>query len=150
MTKEQKTDPTKVKQDDIMSFTHFTKVEQTKNFGKKLKVHNLDNGDEFVIEGKDLVANGKSADQFEKVEKVSSSELAKILITSFNIPFTVSFKKKDGTRRLLRGRFVHHEDLMGRSMVEDLDIHWGSHRLRQVDHRTIEYLIVDNVKYVAK
>jgi hypothetical protein len=35
-------------------------------------------------------------------------------------------------------------------MVEDLDISDG-HRLRLVDHRTIEWLIVDGTKYsVAK
>jgi len=34
-------------------------------------------------------------------------------------------------------------------MVEDLEVK-GVNRLRQVDHRTIKYLIVDGVKYMVK
>ena len=40
--------------------------------------------------------------------------------------------------------------LLGRSLCEDLDLPEGRNRLREVDHRTIKYLIVDGVKYVVK
>jgi hypothetical protein len=64
-------------------------------------------------------------------------------------PFTVRFKKKGGEWRTLRGRFVAHEMLLGRSRVEDLDEPETKKRLKQVDHRTIEWLILDNVKYTV-
>jgi len=39
---------------------------------------------------------------------------------------------------------------LGRSMVEDLESSDKKNRMRQVDHRTIKWLIVDGVKYVVK
>jgi hypothetical protein len=50
------------------------------------------------------------------------TRIAEILITSPNRPLTVCFTKKDGTERVLRGRWIAQEALMGRSFVEDLDI----------------------------
>ena len=58
--------------------------------------------------------------------------------------------KQDGTERTLRGKLVKPEPLLGRSMVEDLDSDDKKNRLRQVDHRTINWLVVDGVKYTVK
>jgi hypothetical protein len=80
---------------------------------------------------------------------VTMTRAAEILITSFNRPLTVRFVKKQGGERVLRGRLLRPEPLLGRSYVEDLDAK-GDSRIRLVDHRTIKCLIVDGVKYTVK
>lgn len=136
----------KVKKGHLMAFVYYGKVE-TATPGR-LSIRNVDDNMSFRVEGNDLIERSFSADQYEEEIKVSKTRAAEILVSSYNRPFTVSFEKQDGDERVLRGRLVTPEPLLGRSMVEDLDIKSG-HRLRQVDHRTIKYLIVDGVKYVV-
>ena len=103
-------------------------------------------GTEMNINGAELVQVCKSADIFTSEEKVTKTRAAEILTTSYNIPFTVVFEKADGTERTLRGRLIHPEPLLGRSMVYDFD----EEGARLVDHRTIKSLTVDHVKYTVK
>jgi hypothetical protein len=44
---------------------------------------------------------------------------------------------------------VEAENMLGRSTVIDLNAK-GDNKFRQVDHRTIEYIILRNVKYSLK
>ena len=44
---------------------------------------------------------------------------------------------------MLRGRFIKHEELFGRSMVEDLDKTDKGDKIKQVNDRTLLWLIVD-------
>ena len=53
-----------------------------------------------------------------------------------------------GEERTLVGYLVHTEPKLGRSQVVDLEVEQGQHALRLVDHRTINWLILKNVKYV--
>uniref|UniRef100_B8HYX3 Uncharacterized protein n=1 Tax=Cyanothece sp. (strain PCC 7425 / ATCC 29141) TaxID=395961 RepID=B8HYX3_CYAP4 len=148
--KHNKVVPDNVKVNDLMAFTYYGTIKSIQKDGKQLIVSGLDSGmSDFSIEGEELITNAHSADQYTEEEKVSKTKAAEILITSVNRPFTVCFKKKDGSERILRGRLVEPEPLLGRSHVEDLDIKDGD-RLRQVDHRTLIYLIVDGVKYIVK
>lgn len=55
-----------------------------------------------------------------------------------------------GEERTLIGHLNHSEPKLGRSNVTDLEIPVGQHRSRLVDHRTINWLIINNVKYVVK
>jgi len=145
--------PSKVKGDHIMAFVNYVKVKNVLAGGDELIVTDLDhNKRDIKITGKDLIKNSLSADQFESTEKVTKTEAASILITLHNRPFTVSFQKADKSERVLRGRLIKHEALLGRSMVEDLDEPSDSPkgRVRQVDHREINWLIVEGVKYVVK
>lgn len=145
-----KVDVSKVSKGDLMAFTYYVKVNSVN--GDKLMVDDLLHGVKGIqVTGKDLITNSMSADQFAEEEKVSMTKAAELLITSHNRPLTVCFEKKDGSERVLRGRFIRHEALLGRSMVEDLDIAKTDKEdgLRQVDHRTIRYLVVDGVKYVV-
>jgi hypothetical protein len=56
---------------------------------------------------------------------------------------------KLGEVRVLTGYLRNVEHVMGRSNVIDLNVQ-GSHRERQVDHRTLEELILKRVKYTLK
>ncbi|MEK6932591.1 MAG: hypothetical protein AABW56_02235 [Nanoarchaeota archaeon] len=138
-----------VRKGDLMAFVDYVRVDQVLNGGNDLKVYDLDSKFDFKVLGKDLVEKSFSADRYEDEKKVTKTEAAELLIKAYNRPFTVGFTKSDGSSRTLRGRLLSPEPLLGRSHVEDLDITSGS-RLRLVDHRKIEFLIVDGIKYVAK
>jgi len=144
-----KTVPSQVQTDELMAFVHYVKVKTNDN-GKQLTVSDVDHGfREITINGKELIEGAYSADQVHETIKVTKTQAAEILISSINRPLTVCFIKADGTERKLRGRLVKPEPLLGRSMVEDLDTS-DPNRLRQVDHRTLQFLIVDGTKYVVK
>lgn len=134
---------------NLVAVTFWTKVDRVES-SDKLLVEDLDSGNKFYIQGKDLVNRTLSADEFSKTEKITKTAMAEKLVSLYGKPFTVQFTKENGDLRVLRGKLVSSEPLLGRSYVEDLDIPMGQHRLRQVDHRTISYLICDNIKYVVK
>lgn len=141
----------KVKKGDLMAFTYWCRVQDVRRGGDELIVADLDNNEtEIRIEGKELIVRSFSADQYAEEEKVTKTQAAELLVSSPNRPLTVSFVKQDGNERVLKGRLVKPEPLLGRSMVEDLESKDAKNRLRQVDHRTINWLIVDGVKYVVK
>lgn len=151
--KKNKSEPGKVKVGDLMAFTYYVKVTQVNANGNSLMVNDLDGSTgtgDIRIDGKELVESSLSADQFAEEVKVSKTEAAELLVSSHNRPLSVSFMKTDGSERTMRGRLVKPEPLLGRSMVEDLDIVDPKNRIRQVDHRTINWLVVDGVKYVVK
>jgi hypothetical protein len=70
------------------------------------------------------------------------------LVEAGTLPFTAAFKRVDGTGRTLTGYLASHEDLLGRSMVRDLEAEGDG--IRQVDYRTLEWLVLDGVKYIVK
>lgn len=141
---------TEIKKDHIMAFIYYAKVKEVASNGELLHLENLRDGSEFRVSGLALVEDSCSADQYHEEVKVSKTKAAEILIESHNRPFTVSFQKQDGEERVLRGRLIRPEPLLGRSMVEDFDQSDTGNRFRQVDHRTINFLIVDGVKYVVQ
>ena len=136
---------------DLMAFINYVKVKTKRTSdGTELVVEDLDNNNkEIKVTGRDLIEKSMSADQYAETKKVTKTEAAEILIAAHNRPLTVCFLKADNSERILRGRLIKHEALMGRSMCEDLDT-TDAHRTRLVDHRTIQYIIVDNVKHVVK
>lgn len=139
-----------VKVGDLMAIVHYVKVKQ-KSYDRII-VDNVDDGVEYQVIGHQLIDNLLSADQFEQEERVTKTRAAEILVGLVNQPFTAAFEKMDGSERVLRGRLVAPEPLLGRSMVEDLDEPRDSKRgrMRQVDHRTLRFIICNNVKYVVK
>jgi hypothetical protein len=136
-----------IKSGDILCFHRWVKVNRAGN--EEINVTSVDHGNTFDIRGESLIASGMSGDSFSETLRVSKTDAAKILSESVDRPFTVVFKKADGSLRTLRGRLIPSADsILGRSMVEDLDL--KDNRVRQVDHRTIVSLIVDNTKFVVK
>lgn len=145
-----KVDPGKVANGHLMAFLYYATVDQVAPGGISVQVTGLDNNQgKFGVHGVELIRNAFSADQFEEEEEVTKTRAAELLISSYNRPFTVCFDRQDGKERVLRGRLVSAEPLLGRSHVEDLDEPEGK-RMRLVDHRTIKFLITDGVKYVVK
>lgn len=135
-----------IKSDHLMSLTHYVSVEHARP--NALDVVDVDSGKSFRINGKELIKSMHSADIFSSTEKVSKTRAAELLTTAYGRPFTVAFEKQNGDTRVLRGRLIQPEPLMGRSMVEDLD--QDGNKLRQIDHRTIKYIVIDDVKYEVK
>jgi len=120
-----------------------------------------------------------TACQYNDTKKVSRTGLVEILEKAGDTIFTVTFYKQvteahicdvlkntgdlskaserkklaksliRGTHRTLTGFLVHTEPKMGRSKVVDLNVKKGYNN-RLVDHRTIESIIIKNIKYVVK
>ena len=146
-----------VKVGDLMTFTYVTKVVAVENYGALLTVQGITEGtpDKFQVVGNTLVTHALSADQFHETEKVSQTELARTLIRSGGRIVTVCFIKKDGEERTMRCHFLSQEDIMGRSYVIDLDMSKEeraskSGGIKQVDHRSIQWIVFDGVKYILK
>lgn len=133
---------------EIISFTVYATVDEKYDDGIVCK--DLYTGNRYTIFGP-THANLSSADVFSRIENTNKTELAKRLLDANDTVFTVEFVKQDGELRTLRGRLVKEDALMGRALVEDLDIplHAVSN-IRQVDLRTLKSLIIGNVKYVVK
>ena len=62
----------------------------------------------------------------------------------------VSKNLLEGAERTLIGYLSEVEAKVGRSIVIDLELPTDKYRIRQVDHRTINWLILKNVKYIVK
>lgn len=143
-------DPKTLKTNDIVTVIYYTTVKTTHPDTAEWYVENIDEPGKIIrIQGKELIEKAFSADYFAEEIKVSKLQAAEILTQSANKPFTVNFIKSDGQERTLRGRLLRPESLLGRSMVEDLD-EPGPIKLRQVDHRTIQFIIVNGTKYTVK
>lgn len=152
-----KLDSKKIQIGDLVAFTYYGKVvsvghEQSAwSPGQTVIRVQADEKEigHFDVRGNVLIEGGQSADYFAIEEKVNRSQLAEKLVSSVNVPLKVCFIKEDKNIRFLRGRLVRPEPLLGRSYIEDLDLK-DEGRVRLVDHRTLQYLIVGGVKYVCK
>lgn len=61
----------------------------------------------------------------------------------------VSKQIMQGQQCIIVGKLVKLEPRLGRSTIKDIRLSWG-YSLRQVDHRTIDWIIFKNRKYVLK
>jgi len=143
--------PEQVKEGHIMAFIYYARVRAVHHGGNTLSVEGLTKGAprEFGVDGASLVTGALSADQFQETVMMSMSDVAHILATSFNVPFSVCFTKKDGTERVLRGRLIGEEPHTGFTWVEDLEKPDGD-RIREVNVRELKWMIVGGVKYQVR
>lgn len=120
----------------------------------------------------------ESANQFSETKKLSRTGIVNIMEHTNGGIFTVNFNKQitkeygerqlsemdpdelktdegrsrimnallKGESRTLRGKIQNTEPKMGRSQVIDLDVN----ERRLVDHRTINWLIYKNVKFIVQ
>jgi hypothetical protein len=132
---------------DVVAIVRYAKVNSAKQDAVELE--DVDDKSKFVVRGKELLDTLRSASNFQKTEKVTLTKAAEIVSSSFNTPMTVCFTKQDGTERVMVCRLLSTEPLLGRSHVDDLEI-TEKHKLRQVDHRTIKWAVINGVKYQVK
>lgn len=151
-------DPAKIEVGDVMAFLNYVKVKTKSTDGTTLIVSDLENpGKEIRVAGDDLIRKSLSANQFAETVTMSRRKVIRKLISSPNRPITVSFTKKDGSERILRGRLAYSdpwseqgdEMLDGYTLMVDLEVATGD-PIRNVDNRTIEYVITDGVKFLVK
>lgn len=143
----------KVAKTDLMALTYYVKVKSVNSAGESIQVEGVDEGvGEFSVNGRALIENSTSADQFAETVTLSKTKICEISISSYHRPFTVCFDKQDGSERILIGRLIAPEPIFGRSRVEDLDLEKTDKedRMRLVTHLTVKWLIVDGVKYIVK
>lgn len=132
---------------DVMAFINWVEVVSTDPKNEEIRVRDLDSKQEFLIRGKQLIESGLSADRFSSEKAVTKTEVAEIFISNKNTPMTVVFIKANGQLRTMRCRWLHQETLMGRSMVFEFGKDGG---VKQIDHRTIQSIIVGDVRYTVK
>jgi transcriptional regulator NrdR family protein len=102
----------------------------TVNFNKQVKEKDIK--EKLLDAIKDEEGNPLSYEEIENKLKKISQELTK------------------GEERTLIGYLFELNTLRGRSLVIDMEIPPEQNRVRQVDHRTINWLILKNTKYIVK
>lgn len=110
-------------------------------------------GRTFTIKGKQLIEQTMtSANQFDKEDKVTRTKAAEVLSSVGDKAFTVTFNKADGTERVLTGRMLESETLMGRAQVFDLALPDGpkGRNQRQVDYRELKSVVLNGTKFTVK
>ena len=95
------------------------------------------------VKTKDIQEKLLQAIQSDKSNSFSEAEIIK------------AFKKAsktllEGEETTLIGYLSKVEPKVGRSTVIDLELPQDKYRIRQVDHRTINWLILKNIKYTVK
>lgn len=166
-----------IKKGDYVSRISYMKIEE--NLGRYQKVSN-ETGFTWDISNDVLKEECISASEFSEEIKVSRTELIEkfnnVGATVFTVNFDKSpspedylaatrgkgniilsfddmkkqFKKIKGENRTLVGYMIKVENGFGRSNVIDLEIPHDQHRIRQVDHRSLNWLIVNGIKYIVK
>jgi len=157
---------------DHFSSISYLKVDKIE--GDKITVMNALGGS-WIMSKDLLVRDAWAADHFKQEVKTTMTELANILAQCRETIFNVNFKKKvdlkdveaklgsinmkddkeikalsksvtDGDECTITGYLTEIENDLGRSLVIDLNANPKSN-FRQVDHRTINWIIFKNVKY---
>lgn len=155
-------DPNKVKAGDLHRFTYYAKVTQNvpSRSGHKILVNDVDrDGAEFGVDGDPLIVHSQSADQVHEEVQWPLTKVAQLLTELDHVQvFTACFIKQpkkgetEGEERVIHARLLPSpETSLGRSMVEDLDLPGPTEkRIRQIDRRTLKWMILDGVKYTVK
>ena len=168
----QKSDVSQIKKGDCLSEIQYYEVLSVNSKGVHVK---NERGMEFTI-GAAIVEEGLfSANQHEDVEEVTRTELVATLANAGETVFTANFNKKPdikalkeafnnpevqvktqvamnemllGEARTMVGYLKSSDSLSGRYQVVDLED--PEKRAKQIDQRTLNWIILRNVKYTVK
>jgi len=137
----------KIVEGEYLSFTSYYKVKEKIHQG--IIVTNQ-HGQDITITGVDLIETFASAGQFVETRKAGKHEMVEAIHNAKDTVFTVCFKKKDGSERILVGHLKSVEAHLGRTEVIDLEIDKDdkTRGIRLVDNRTLEWVIINNIKYI--
>jgi len=124
-------------------------VEVHREHKEIITCEDLYGGVPFQVRGYDLINTFVTASEYEDEISTTKTELAELLVNAGWHPFTVTFEKSNRSMRTLVGVLIQPEPLLGRSLVRDLELDYKN-GFRLVDHRTIQWLIIDGVKYVLR
>jgi len=109
-------------------------------------------GASITFHGIDLVESKFiSNSQYTETIRCGKHEMVEKMNNARDRIFTVCFNKKDGSERILTGHLRSIEPNLGRTNVIDLEVGGDPKKgHRQVDNRSINWLVLDNVRYVAQ
>jgi len=143
----------KIKEGEILSFTNYYKV--LEHNGDQLKVVDIRTKDTVFITGESLIELLQSNDYYEKTVVVTKAQMVDTLLSAGQSVFTVGFKKADGTDRVMVGCNPIAETHLGRTQVVDLEVidknpADKTRGIRLIDNRTIEFLVLDKIRYNLK
>lgn len=145
-------EPGRVEPGHVMSILQYVKVDRRwKDLGRDaLALTDVDSGLPFNRIGAELIVGMRSADQVIEVQQVSRTMLIKLLAAAGERPVTVHWTKQNGEKRTLRG-LIYTTDEQSQGYLKALDLEKPiSDRDRKVDCRTIEWAILDGVRYEVK
>jgi hypothetical protein len=146
----------KFQEGEVLSFTNYFRVLQQN--GDSLIVSEVKNSDKselINIDGKDLLNQLVSADQYEITVKVTKGQMVDKLLSAGDRVVTVNFTKQDGTIRVLKGTNPTPEVNLGRTQIIDLEVleknpQDPTRGIRLIDNRTINFVVLNNVLYISK
>jgi hypothetical protein len=143
----------KIKEGEMLSFTNYYKV--LEHNVDQLKVVDLRSKVTVIISGESLIELLKSNDYYEKTVVVTKAEMVDALLGAGQTVFTVGFKKADGSDRVMIACNPKAETNLGRTQVVDLEVidkdpADKTKGIRLIDNRTIEFLVLDKVRYNLK
>ncbi len=163
-----------LKKNEVLSETQYYTVEKVS--GDKVQLRN-DNGEPIVVDSKYVENCLNSGVQYSSEKKVSRTELAQLFIGNPLIAMTVNYNKQldvndvidnlvkstnkteikallKGEERTMVGRHFGEITDLGRVQFIDMEVPKDTskgydNRLRQVDPRTINFLVLKNTKYIV-
>lgn len=139
----------KIRVGDFLSKFSVVQVESIDTESEKMFVQTRD-GKLVEIKGKALIESYGSANQYTETKKVGKNEMARRVAESRGV-INVEYTKNDGSQRNMTCYVTGMEQHLGYISVIDVTVGEDdrSHGIRRVDARTIEYAVIDNVKYHA-
>lgn len=143
------TDTSRLVDGDIISYTPY--YQYVREEGPYVFVKDQ-RGEEIRISKSIIEFETFNDRQYVEEVKLSRTELIRKLHDVGDTVFQVNFIKKNGDPRTMTCKMVSIENGFGRSNVIDMKLQFAgeSDTVRQVDHRTLNWIILKNVKYSVK
>lgn len=142
-------DINKTKAGELISFTQYLKVVEITPEENSVIV-STETGKLIKYSGVDLIEAMKSSSQYEKEVSMTKNQLVNLMSEARDRIMTINFTKLDGSTRNMICRYLKAEPNLGRTLVKDLEVPSPENAMRQVDNRTINHIILDNILYKSK
>jgi hypothetical protein len=106
----------------------------------------------FMKKAVDKTKKAYEAEKLAKITEIQNARVADVPALLNNLIENPLSRTIPGDLRVMKGRHYGHVDELGRIQFIDMELPWtdGISRNRQVDPRTILYVVVNGVKYSLK